>query len=73
MMTAIDRSKCRWRGLDVSRVEDAMKTGEPHFAMPPTNAKCPVCGRRFRTKPSDAHECCSLSCGAKMKWRRRRA
>lgn len=68
----LDRTECRWRGLDVGKVEDALKTGAPHFIMEPTNAKCPMCGVRFKMKPSSNYECCSLSCAAKLMWRRRK-
>lgn len=62
-----------YRLHDIEKLEDALETGAPHFKMKPTNAKCPVCGIRFKTKPSRPNECCSLSCAAKLKWRRRTA
>lgn len=62
-----------YRLHDMDKVERALETSAPHFVMKPTNAKCPVCGVRFKTKPSAGYECCSLSCAAKLKWRRRTA
>lgn len=62
-----------YRLHDISKLEKALASGEPAFKMKPTNAKCPVCGKRFKMKPSAGYECCSLSCAAKLKWVRRKA
>lgn len=78
MITEVDRSKCRWRGLHIPTLRKALKTGKPAFNMNNLpKRKCPVCGRRFDPVLAPCQgqhqRCCSESCDRKLIWIRRKA